>query len=91
MLETKEVSELTTKSAFNKLMGLTAKDLPKEDAKAEGYIVTFGEFVTWLPKEAYEVSAVPSVLIDAALNPSIYAKLSPAKKKSLMKLVREAL
>lgn len=91
MLRPTEVSELVTKAVFNKLMGFTAKDLPKEDKKAEGYIVTLGEQVIWVEKEAYELSLVPDMVIDVALNPSVFSQLSPLKKKSLLNLVTTSL
>lgn len=91
MLETKEVSELVTKADFNKLMGYKAADVPKEDKKEEGYVVTFQDTPVWLPKEAYEASVVADILIEVAGNPSVFARLSPLKQKRVLQAVKDSL
>ena len=99
MLESKLVGELTTKEKFNKYMGYTAKDLPKEDKKAEGYIVELeGEsnqedhkgFLVWVPKVVYEASA-NSVLAQVIKSPHLFNSLSPLKQKNLKKVIKESL
>lgn len=102
MLKGKLAGEITTKGGFNKYMGYTAKDLPKEDTKVTGFIYELeGQsnhedhegYLVWIPAEVFEASHVENSeeILAVAGNPQIFIKLSPLKQRKVLQLIKDSL